>query len=136
MTFIPMSLFNLLSSMSSTTVAPALQAIATDLDISSQTLVVMIVSVYLIGTALVPLVAAPISEMYGRAVVLSSLNIFYIIFNTLCGISATQNELLAFRFLAGLGGAGPYGVRDWFSVPYLPANADPCASALDREWHE
>ncbi|KAL2864585.1 putative MFS transporter [Aspergillus lucknowensis] len=66
MVFIPMSLFNLLSSMSSATVAPALEAIASDLNIRSQTLLIMSLSVYLFGSAIIPLVSSPLSEMYGR----------------------------------------------------------------------
>ncbi|PKX98945.1 putative MFS transporter [Aspergillus novofumigatus IBT 16806] len=42
--------------------------------------------------------------------ILSAANIFYIIFNTLCGIAKTQSQLIAYRFLAGLGGAGPFGI--------------------------
>jgi MFS family permease len=62
------------------------------------------------GSAIVPLVSSPLSEMYGRVMILSAANIFYIVFNTLCGIAKTQNQLIACRFLAGLGGAGPFGV--------------------------
>lgn len=91
MVFIPMSLFNLLSSMSSATVAPALEAIADDLKIRSQTLLIMSLSVYLLGSAIVPLVSSPLSEMYGRVIILSASNIVYIIFNALCGIAKTQN---------------------------------------------
>lgn len=105
-----MSLFNLLSSMSSATVAPALAAIAMDLKIESESMEIMCLSVYLIGSAIIPLISAPLSEMYGRVVILSSANIFYLIFNAVCGKAKTQNELIAFRFLAGVGGAGPYGV--------------------------
>lgn len=77
--------------MSSATVAPALEAIADDLKIRSQTLLIMSLSVYLLGSAIVPLVSSPLSEMYGRVIILSASNIVYIIFNALCGIAKTQN---------------------------------------------
>jgi MFS family permease len=92
------------------TVAPALEAIADDLKIRSQTLLIKSLSVYVLGDAIVPLVSSSLSEVYGRVIILSAANIFYIIFNTLCGIAKTQNQLIAYRFLAGLGGAGPFGV--------------------------
>ncbi|GFF71893.1 uncharacterized transporter C1529.01 [Aspergillus lentulus] len=120
MVFIPMSLFNLLSSMSSATVAPALEAIADDLKIRSQTLLIMSLSVYLLGSAIVPLVSSPLSEMYGRVIILSAANIFYIIFNTLCGLAKTQNQLIAYRFLAGLGGAGPFGIGSGINSDLFP----------------
>lgn len=43
--------------------------------------------------------------------VLQSTNLFYIIFNSLYDVAKTQNQLTTFRFLAGLGGAGPFAVR-------------------------
>ncbi|EAL93436.2 MFS transporter, putative, partial [Aspergillus fumigatus Af293] len=103
MVFIPMSLFNLLSSMSSATVAPALEAIADDLKIRSQTLLIMSLSVYLLGSAIVPLVSSPLSEMYGRVIILSASNI-----------------LIAYRFLAGLGGAGPFGIGSGMNSDLFP----------------
>ncbi len=109
-TLLPMSLFNFLSSMSSATMAPALGAIQQDLNFQSTLLGILSLSVFLLGTAVVPLVTAPLSEVFGRSLVLQSCNLFYIIFNTMCGVAKTQNQLIVFRFLAGLGGAGPFAV--------------------------
>jgi MFS family permease len=111
MTSVPMSLFNFLSAMSSATAAPALSAIQVDLNISSQTLLIMCLSVYYLGMAIIPLFVAPLSEIFGRVQVLSATNIFYIIFNTACGAAKSQDQLIIFRFLAGLGGSGPQAVR-------------------------
>ncbi|KAF8867034.1 putative MFS transporter [Acephala macrosclerotiorum] len=107
MASVPMSLFNFLAAMSSATAAPALSTIQRDLDIKSNTLLIMILSVYFLGSAIIPLFAAPLSEIFGRLIVLQLSNMFYIVFNTLCGAATSQNELIAFRFLAGMGGAGP-----------------------------
>lgn len=96
--------------MSSATMAPALNAIQQDLNFQSSLLFILSLSVFLLGTAVVPLVTAPLSEVFGRSIVLQSTNLFYIIFNTLCGAAKTQNQLIVFRFLAGLGGAGPFAV--------------------------
>ena len=90
--------------------APALNAIQKDLLFQSSLLVILSLSVFLLGTAFIPLFTAPLSEVFGRSVVLQSTNIFYITFNTLCGAAKTQNQLIVFRFLAGLGGAGPFAV--------------------------
>ncbi|MCJ1444056.1 MAG: hypothetical protein MMC23_004556 [Stictis urceolatum] len=109
-TLLPMSLFNFLSSMSSATMAPALLAIQQDLNFQSETLVVLSLSVFLLGTAVIPLFSAPLSEVFGRSIVLQSMNLFYIVFNTLCGAAKTQNQMIVFRFFAGLGGAGPFAI--------------------------
>lgn len=90
--------------------APALYTIQRDLHFQSTLLVILSLSIFLLGTAVIPLVTAPLSEVWGRSIVLQSANIFYIVFNTLCGAAKTQNQLIVFRFLAGLGGAGPFAV--------------------------
>lgn len=90
--------------------APALNAIQQDLHFQSRLLVILSLSVFLIGTAVIPLVTAPLSEIFGRSIILQSTNLFYILFNTLCGAAKTQNQLIIFRLLAGFGGAGPFAV--------------------------
>ncbi|QRD84450.1 major facilitator superfamily domain-containing protein [Aspergillus flavus] len=106
--FVPMSMFNLLSSMSSATVAPGLSAIGEDLGFPSNTLLILSLSVFFLGTAIVPLFTAPVSEMIGRVPVLLTMNVVYIVFNTACGAAKSPTQLIIFRFLAGLGAAGPY----------------------------
>ena len=91
--------------------APALDAIERDLHFQSTTVGILSLSIFLLGTAVIPLLTAPLSEVFGRLLVLQSTNLFYIIFNTLCGAAKTKNQLVVFRFLAGLGGAGPFAVR-------------------------
>ncbi|KNG91035.1 hypothetical protein ANOM_000758 [Aspergillus nomiae NRRL 13137] len=110
MVFVPMSLYNLLSSMSSATVAPALSAIHEDLGFPSTTLLILSLSVFFLGSAIVPLFTAPISEMIGRVSVLLTMNVIYIVFNTACGAAKSPTQLIIFRFLSGLGAAGPYGI--------------------------
>lgn len=90
--------------------APALGTIQQDLHFQSSLLGILSLSVFLLGTAVIPLVTAPLSEVFGRSLVLQSCNLFYIVFNTLCGVAKSQNELIVFRFLAGLGGAGPFAI--------------------------
>lgn len=90
--------------------APALNTIQQDLHFESTLLVILSLSIFLLGTAVIPLVTAPLSEIFGRSIVLQLANLFYIIFNTLCGAAKTQNQLIVFRFFAGLGGAGPFAV--------------------------
>lgn len=67
-------------------------------------------SIFLLAYALGPFVIGPLSEMYGRVVVLQSANMFYLVFNTICGFSQTREQMLAFRFLSGLGGSAPQAV--------------------------
>ncbi|KAL2065353.1 hypothetical protein VTL71DRAFT_3023 [Oculimacula yallundae] len=107
---VPMSMFNFLAAMSSAAAAPALFQIGKDLEIHSQTLLIMVLSIFLLGSAVIPLFTGPLSEVFGRVVILQLTNAFYIVFNTACGAARTQNQMIAFRFLAGLGGSGPQAI--------------------------
>ena len=90
--------------------APALAAIQQDLHMQSNLLGILSLSVFLLGTAVISLLTALLSEVFGRSLVLQLTNLFYLIFNTLCDAAKTQNQLIVFRFLAGLGGAGPFTI--------------------------
>lgn len=54
-----------------------------------------------------PLFLGPMSELYGRTIVLQLSNLFYLFFNLGCGLAKTKEQLIAFRFLAGYGGSAP-----------------------------
>ncbi|KAL4938825.1 hypothetical protein BDV06DRAFT_225609 [Aspergillus oleicola] len=104
------SCFTFISPVSSTMVAPALKEIANDFNIESQIQEYLVMSIFLLAYALGPFILAPLSEMYGRVVVLQSANMIYLIFNTVCGFAASREQMLAFRFLSGLGGAAPQAI--------------------------
>lgn len=91
-------------------VAPALGEIAHDFNITSDIERYLVMSIFLLAYALGPFILAPLSEMYGRVVVLQSANMVYLIFNTVCGFATSREQILAFRFLSGLGGSAPQAV--------------------------
>ncbi|GKT59790.1 MFS multidrug transporter [Colletotrichum tofieldiae] len=101
------SCFTFISPVSSTMLAPALDALADEFDVKSDIETYLLMSIFLLAYAVGPFVLAPLSEMYGRVVVLQSANMFYLIFNTICGFSTSKEQMLAFRFLSGLGGSAP-----------------------------
>jgi MFS family permease len=68
-------------------------------------------SIFVLGYAFGPLFLSPMSEIHGRSRVLQFANLFYLIFNTAAGFSRNTAELIAFRFLSGLGGSAPLAVR-------------------------
>lgn len=93
--------------MVSTIMAPALPAIANDLHMTS-TEAVMSLSVYLLATAFGPLIIGPLSEIYGRRPVLHATNVWFLIWNVVCGFAHTKAALIAARLLAGLGASAVY----------------------------
>lgn len=91
-------------------VAPAIQAIAKDLNITNEVESQMVLSVFVLAYAVGPLFLGPLSEVYGRVPVLQLANLIYLVFNTAAGGCKNKGEMIAFRFLSGLGGSAPLAV--------------------------
>ena len=64
-------------------------------------------SVYLLGYTFGPLVIAPLSEIYGRAIVYNVCNTIFLIFTIACAVSNNLSALIVFRFFAGVGASCP-----------------------------
>jgi MFS family permease len=122
------SCFTFISPVSSTMVAPALHEIADEFNIKSDIERYLVMSIFLLAYALGPFILAPLSEMYGRVVILQSANMVYLIFNTVCGFATSREQMLAFRFLSGLGGSAPQAVR----MPEVPESQSALIIMPDR----
>ncbi|KAF7509834.1 hypothetical protein GJ744_007345 [Endocarpon pusillum] len=108
-TFI-VSSFTFISPVSSSMVAPALQSIAMEFNITNDVEIALTLSIFVLAYAIGPLFLGPMSEIYGRVHVLQLSNLFYLVFNIACGVCTSKGQLLAFRFLSGLGGSGPLAI--------------------------
>ena len=93
--------------MISTIIAPTLPTIASELDISS-TEAAMHLSMYLLATAFGPLFIGPLSEVYGRQIILHTSSVWFLVWNIVCGFARTKELLIASRFLAGFGASAIY----------------------------
>lgn len=91
-------------------VAPGLEAIGRDLDITSDLERALVLSIFVAAYALGPLLWGPLSELYGRVVVIQSSNAVFLLFNLGCGLARTEGQMIAFRFMAGLGGSAPLAI--------------------------
>jgi multidrug resistance protein len=101
------SSFTFISPVSSSMVAPALPAMARQFGITQEIEESLILSIFVLAYAIGPLFLGPLSEIYGRVIVLQLANMFYLAFNIGCGFAQTKGQLIAFRFLSGLGGSAP-----------------------------
>lgn len=99
-------------------VTPALPVIADDFDIPEGFMRQLVMTIFLLGYAQGPFVLAPLSEIFGRVTVLQYANLIYLVFNTACGFAQTKEQMLAFRFLSGIGGAAPQAVREVFLISW------------------
>lgn len=70
----------------------------------------MALSIYLLATAFGPLFIGPLSEMYGRSKVLHASNMWFLVWNVVCGFARTKEVLIASRFLAGFGASSIYAL--------------------------
>lgn len=104
------SLFTFISPVSSSMIAPGLTQLQAEFNIQSPSQVAISLSVFILAFAVGPLFIGPLSELVGRSVVLQTCNIFYLAFNLACGFSKSSGQLIAFRFLSGLGGSAPLGI--------------------------
>ncbi|KAK6827963.1 multidrug resistance protein [Apiospora arundinis] len=104
------SCFTLMSPLSSSVVAPSLGVIGNELDVPPGTQQALILSVFILAYAVGPLLWGPLSELYGRIVVLQITNLLYLCFNLGCGFARTKAQLIIFRFLSGLGGSAPLAI--------------------------
>jgi len=104
------SSFTFISPVSSSMVAPALSTIATQFNITNAAQEELVLSVFVLAYAIGPLFLGPLSELYGRVRVLQISNAFYFVFNLACGFAQNKGQLMAFRFLSGLGGSAPLAI--------------------------
>ncbi|KAL5337635.1 major facilitator superfamily domain-containing protein [Aspergillus crustosus] len=95
--------------MVSTIMAPALSIIAKEFDMNSAESA-MALSIYLLATAFGPLVIGPLSEVYGRKPILHASNIWFLVWNLVCGFANSKEVLIASRFLAGFGASAIYAL--------------------------
>lgn len=67
----------------------------------------LVMSIYVLGVAVGPLVMAPLSETYGRRWLYLGCNASFVIFNIACGYSTSVGMLIGFRVLTGCVSAAP-----------------------------
>lgn len=106
-----MSAFSFVTLISSSMIAPALPTIARELSISSDVELPVIFSAFILAGAVGPLLFAPLSEIYGRRIVMLGGNVFYIVWTIVCGFAPNKALMIVGRFLSGLGASVTFGVQ-------------------------
>lgn len=101
------SFITLITPLASSMFAPAIPEVMMDFRNRSTTLSSFIVSVYLLGFAVGPIIIAPLSELYGRRWVYIACNYLFTAFTVACGRSTSIGMLIAFRLLSGAAGCAP-----------------------------
>lgn len=107
---IVVTLYALVSPLSSSIIAPAISKVSEDLHIEKAIERSLTVSLFVLAWAICPLFTAPLSELWGRRIVLNISIVLLLIFNMATALSKTTAQLLVFRFLAGCAGAPPLSI--------------------------
>ncbi len=94
----------LLAALDQTVVIPAVPAIATELNGYSH--LSWIVSAYLLTATAATPIYGKLSDIYGRRALLLPALALFIVASVLCALSQTLPQLIGFRALQGVGGAG------------------------------
>jgi len=100
-------------------VAPALPSLAADFNVTNEVVSQLMLSIFILAYAVGPLFLGPLSEIYGRTIVLQLSNLFFLVFNIGCAVSKTTVQMIVCRFLAGLGGSAPLAVSQDHKAPPL-----------------
>ena len=98
------STWTFLTPLASSMVAPGIGEVLQEFHSTSATLGSFIVSIYILGYAVGPLVIAPLSELYGRSPVYTGCNILFVIWTLACAFAPNLGGMLVFRFFQGMAG--------------------------------
>ncbi|RMZ78217.1 hypothetical protein DV738_g4024, partial [Chaetothyriales sp. CBS 135597] len=101
------SAITFLTPLASSMVAPGVPLVMEEFDNKSETIGSFVVSIYLLGYAIGPLLLAPMSELYGRQPLYHGCNILFAVWTMACALAPNLGSLLAFRLLAGIAGSCP-----------------------------
>ncbi|KAH8651173.1 major facilitator superfamily domain-containing protein [Xylariales sp. PMI_506] len=101
------SFLTFVTPLASSAFAPGVPDVMKEFRNSNNELAGFVVSVYVLGYAVGPLVMAPMSEIYGRVAIFHLCNVGFVAFMVACALAPTLEALIAFRFVSGMFGACP-----------------------------
>lgn len=101
-----LSTITLVTPFASSILSPGISSLMIEFGETQQIVGSMTVSIYLLGYVVGPMVMAPMSEIYGRRLVLTAANVFFCCWQIGCALAPDISTLIVFRFFSGVGGAG------------------------------
>ncbi|KAL4936753.1 hypothetical protein BDV06DRAFT_216420 [Aspergillus oleicola] len=89
-------------------------------DLSGLDKVYWITTAYMLGYVGVLIISAKISDLVGRKSTLLTVIFIFVVFSGACGAAQTMEQLIIFRALQGIGGAGNYALCVAITVELVP----------------
>jgi hypothetical protein len=124
------SFLRFLTPLASSMIAPVVSLVLRDLHTGNKTIGSLVVSIYILGYAIGPMVIAPLSEIYGRLPVYHVNNVLFFVWNLASALAPNIGALLAFRLLAGLAGSCPVAIGSGSVADCVPKEKRGMAMAI------
>ncbi|PQE10896.1 MFS multidrug transporter protein [Rutstroemia sp. NJR-2017a WRK4] len=116
--------------LSSSIVAPGITLMNAEFKNTSSILSTFVVSIFVLGFAVGPLVLSPLSEIYGRRPILLYCNFFLTVWQAGCALAPNIHLMILFRFFAGLGGSACLAVGGGVVADLFPIQERGKAQAM------
>ncbi|KAL9127160.1 MAG: hypothetical protein Q9217_003913 [Psora testacea] len=104
---ITVAILGLIPNMATTMVAPGIDGVLADFNVSSSAISSLAVTIFLLGLALGPIFLSSLGEVYGRLPVYHAANIVFIAFMIANALSKNIAQFMIFRFISGCAGGMP-----------------------------
>ncbi|KAJ8120614.1 hypothetical protein ONZ43_g2720 [Nemania bipapillata] len=114
-------MLNMISPLASSIFAPATSLMDAEFHNDSATLTTFTVSFFILGYVVGSLIAAPLSEQYGRKVILDITTAIFAIWQLACALAPNITSLLVFRLFAGLGGSACLSIGGGIVLCWAPS---------------
>jgi MFS family permease len=118
------SFVDMISTIGSSVYTPAIALIMVTYNVTRE-VAILPLSLYVLGFTLGPIIAAPLSELYGRRAIYWGTMPLYLTFTAISGAANSVPLLVVMRFFAGLSGSGALAVgAGTFPLESLPGMSD------------
>ncbi|EFR02438.1 polyamine transporter 4 [Nannizzia gypsea CBS 118893] len=114
------SSYTFTSNLAATIFAPGVKQMAQEFHITNPTIEYMLLSIYVLGFALGPIIFGPLSELYGRLVIYYTCSLVFLAFTVGCTFSTNVEMFLAFRFICGCAASGPMSIGGGTLADIIP----------------
>ncbi|OOF99641.1 hypothetical protein ASPCADRAFT_503632 [Aspergillus carbonarius ITEM 5010] len=115
---ISISSFNV--SMVSTVFAPGVPEVLQEFNIHNSSISSLMISIYVMGSAIGPLVLTPLTEISGRLPMTHIANFLFAVAAVVCATSVNTGMLIASRFVMGIASSVPVTVGGGFVADMMP----------------
>ncbi|GAB7350721.1 hypothetical protein MBLNU459_g1275t1 [Dothideomycetes sp. NU459] len=94
------------TSLATSAIAPAIAQLLDEFHSDNELAATLVVTIELMGTAVAPLLLAPLSEIYGRNLIYHISNVTFCLFTMGCALAPTLGALVVLRFFQGCSASG------------------------------